>query len=520
MPPVKTRLAALLAIAFTPLAQAAPALAQNTHYVAPKDTTITCQGNHGEITCPWTSVNSALQSGNIAGGDTLLLMNGMHDRIVITGQTFTPSVAIEAQTPHQATVDTVFLRTANGLTFRNLMVYSTLSNPFPLFRAEKDTSRISLEGLKVQSVAQIDSVLSWTKDQWLEWRRHGVWLGSSDSQVVDTTVRAVQSGIWSSGRNNKILNNKISEVTGDGLRAGSQTTVRGNHVANFLRVDTDHIDGFQSIGSTTDPVTGLVFAENRILEWTHGSSHPLQTSIQGIGMFDGFYDDFLIQNNVISISAHHGIAVYGGRGGRIVNNTVVQRSGNPEKFPWIGVFNHKNSTPSRNIVTANNLAMAFAGASATNNVVLTDNSVVLYPDTVFSNVSNFDYRLQDDSPLIDKANPLYAPGVDIEMSSRPSGGGPDLGAFEVGEPATTDGSQETLQTSEPILERDSTGRVSDITSEPILEETTPDPVSDTTSEPIGSVIETAPDADPQIERNTKPVRLRKSWSDGARRRLR
>ena len=496
---VKKTLKAWLTPILILFAQATPALAQTTHYVAPRGASITCAGNLGDATCPFSSVNAALTSGLVEGGNTLLLMDGVHDRIVITGRSFSTPVAIQSRNLHQAAVETIHMDNTSGFTFRNLKVYATPDIPFPLARFNADTSYISLDGMLMQSTANVDDVLLWNYDEWRARRRFGVWLYGSNSKMINSTVKAVKSGIWSNGRNNQVINNQITELTGDGLRGGSDTVISGNYVANFMLVDDDHLDGFQAIGT----ISGLVLSENRIFEWTHADGHPLQASIQGIGMFDGFYDDFLIQNNIVSVSAYHGIAVYGGRGGRIVNNTVIHRSGNSEKFPWIGIFNHKNGTPSNNIVVANNLAMAFSGNSYTNNVVLTDNSVVLYPDTVFQDVAGFDYRLKADSPLIDSANPLYAPSIDIDGHARPFGAGPDMGAFEFWDsskhPIKTDTSQETQLDPEPAP----------------IEEEIADSVPDTEYEPYESTDEAAPDDDLLIEENTKPVRLRSRWTDGA-----
>jgi parallel beta-helix repeat protein len=401
------------------------------HHIAPKDAKITCSGTQGQETCPWSSVANALQSGSIKGGDTLVLLDGLHDRIEIRDRSFNPSVVIQSKTARNAIVDTIFVRTASGFTFRELTILSTLTYPYPLFNSTPDTSRIVIEDTSLQSVAKVDDVLSWTQDQWLERRRHGIWLYGTNSRVSNNTLVAVQSGIWTWGQNSVVNGNRITELTADGLRAGSGDVFRNNYVANFLRVDQDHLDGFQSIGDVTNPVRDLVLDGNVIVEWAHSTDHPLRASLQGIGMFDGFYDNFKIINNVVSVTAYHGISVYGGRGGIIANNTVVHQSGNPEKYPWIGVFAHKNGTPSQGVVVANNLAMAFIGGSAADNVNLTDNQVIFYPNVIFKAVTSFDYRPKADSGLIDTANPTFAPAVDITGSARPQGKGPDKGAYEV-----------------------------------------------------------------------------------------
>ena len=481
-----------------------PALAQTMHLVAPKGAQITCSGTRGQETCPWNSVEMAIQSGMVKGGDTLLLMDGQHDRIDIEGRNFVPPITIESVTNQNAIVDTVFLRTASGVTFRDLTIQSSGANPYPLFHADFDTSIIAIENSKLQSTASISNVLSWTAADWLSRRRHGVWLYGSNSRALNNTIDTVQSGIWSGGTNNQIIGNKITNLTGDALRAGSATIVGNNYVANFFRVDDDHIDGFQSIGSVDKPVRGLRLRRNTIIEWTYPGDHPLRTSAQGIGMFDGFYDDFSIRNNVVAVSAYHGIAVYGGRNGIITNNTVVHPSVNSVNFPWIGVFNHKNGTPSTNVIVANNLAMSFSGASATNNVILMDNQVIIRPSDVFQNAAAFDYRPNLASGFIDTGNPLYTPKTDIDGILRPQGSGPDKGAYEIraaGETQPRRKVSDTTQKTQTMLAASSEEDVVPAMSAPKR----------------GDETDTAADAEAgeRIYANQKPIRLRQFWTDGA-----
>ena len=103
-----------------------------------------------------------------------------------------------------------------------------------------------------------------------------------------------------------------------------------------------------------------------------------------------------------------------------------------------------------NITVANNLAMAFTGASSTNNVVLVDNQVILYPNTVFQSVTVFDYRLKAGSVLVDTANPSFSPAVDVNGSARPQGKGPDKGAYEMSGSVATSPSEPPL-VEEPIV---------------------------------------------------------------------
>jgi hypothetical protein len=57
-------------------------------------------------------------------------------------------------------------------------------------------------------------------------------------------------------------------------------------------------------------------------------------------------------------------------------------------------------------------------------------------DPAFVNAAAGDYHLSAGSPAIDAGSPLYATATDYDGHTRPSGGGPDIGAFEGSGPCT------------------------------------------------------------------------------------
>jgi len=72
---------------------AIPLPAEYYHYVAPIGANLTGTAD-GSLEHPWASVNAALDSGNITGGETLLLMDGDHGALEIRGTSFTTPVVI------------------------------------------------------------------------------------------------------------------------------------------------------------------------------------------------------------------------------------------------------------------------------------------------------------------------------------------------------------------------------------------------------------------------------------------
>jgi hypothetical protein len=138
-------------------------------------------------------------------------------------------------------------------------------------------------------------------------------------------------------------------------------------------------------------IRDLTLDSNTIIEWTHAPDHPLRGGLQGIGMFDGPYENLLIQNNVVVTRHTHGISVYGAFGAQIINNTVVSLSGRPGKYPMIRVKKQKDGTPSENVRVANNLAMGFEGGNTATNVIFSKNTVITDPVKVLQTLVDAGY---------------------------------------------------------------------------------------------------------------------------------
>lgn len=416
------------------------AFAGSIHHVAPPASQLS--GNpDGSLDRPWGSIADLFRRGNIRGGDTVLLLDGHHGELRLNNAAFSEPVTIQSLTGKRAHFGRIHIRgNSKNIVLKNLAVWpiSTNANNAPAVLATPSTSDITADGLDVSGGREAAKYLSWSIADWKKHHFIGIHLRGRRGIVRNSTVRAVWHGIMVEGKNSVIENNKVNGFSGDGLRAlGDWTLVRGNLVTNCFKVDGNHDDGFQSWSPRKKPgaaITGLLIEANTIIEWTEAPGHPLRCQLQGISMFDGFYDSLVVQNNLVSISAYHGITVLGGRNVQIFNNTVVSSSGLPGKAPWIMVQAHKNKSRSRDVLVANNVAMRVRVKNDTrNNIVSRDNSAIRNPFLAFRNIKLRDYRPNPTSGFVDTANVLYAPNVDILGRPRPYGAGPDRGAFELDE---------------------------------------------------------------------------------------
>ncbi len=408
-----------------------------THFIAPigSGKSGAADGSEGS---PWASVADALRSGKVAGGDKIVLKDGDHGALVLNNVSFSSTVTIVAQNAKKAHVEYIDISgNSKNLLVDSLSVWpnNPYNRPGTLIFTAPTASNLVLEDLDVRAGQDAGNYLKWSAAEWRNRAVDGAMIYSTKTVVRRSLFTGVRFGVAILGDDGRAAGNRISGFSADALRGnGARAVIRGNYVENCVSVDGNHADGFQAFTQTS--IVGLRIERNKILEWTANPSHPLRCYLQGIGMFDGFYDDLVIRNNVVSVRMGHGISVMGTRNAQITHNTVVQADGLPGNWPWIGVFDHKNGSLSTDVLVANNIAMKFMGATdAQRRMVFERNAAISYPAKVFENVAAFDYRPLASSGYVDKANPNYSAPVDIRFFARPYSGASDLGAYEIGSSA-------------------------------------------------------------------------------------
>jgi hypothetical protein len=369
----RTLIATILMIAATLPASAA------TSYVAPLGAKLSAKAD-GSKARPWASVNMAI--GKAKAGDTILLMDGRHAAIDVNNRMFTTPVTIRSETGKNASIaGASFGATTKNITLSNLKVWRSEGDGAGyLIRSYKGSTNLTLQNLDIRSRADATNYLNWKQSRWLAVASNAVDLRGTHAVVRGNTVTGVGRGIIA-GPNSLVENNVIDGFAWDGMRGGTGTTFRNNVIKNSFNVDATHRDGIQSYSSSG--VTGLTIDGNVILEWTHKTSSPLRGNLQGISLFDGYYDNLLIQNNTVATTHANGIVVVGTRNAKILGNTVVQIDGEPGKFPWIRVTDTtKDGRPSSNVLVSGNSAMNFLGGNAKYGIVFSKNSVIADPAKV------------------------------------------------------------------------------------------------------------------------------------------
>lgn len=401
-----------------------------TYYVAPKDAKIvgTPDGSKGK---PWASPLTALAKAK--AGDTILLMDGSYDGLIIKDRAFTSPVTVRSLNGKKARLDRISVDgKSRNLVFQSLSVWPSNSGAKAnRLQVSGTSSDIVFDGMDVRGSQDGSNYPNWSKADWLARDMKGIHSKGSSVTIKNSTLTGLGFAVVLEGPKTVALNNTIQGFSGDGLRVqGDNSVISGNRITDCVRYNANHPDAIQSWSQNGKPVTGLVIENNTILEWSNPKVSKYRCSLMGISFFDGFYDDITIRNNVVASTSYHGIALYGGRKAKIVNNTVVNIKGQAVSYPWIKVNSHKNGSPSRDVIQANNIAMSFSIQSNTTNKTISDNSVIKYPAKVLQDVTKFNYRPKADSGLVDTGDATYAPKTDIVNNKRPSGKAPDRGAYE------------------------------------------------------------------------------------------
>lgn len=415
------------------LSAGAPSLAA-TYYVAPRDAT-PCAAPTGTQSCPFSTPDAAMSKAK--AGDTILLKDGEYDGWEISGEAPATPITIRSQNGKSARLE--WIRVTDGsqnLVIQNLSLWPSNPDTAGATRISvSESSQIIIDGMDVRSAEDAADYPNWDSDTWANRNIKGVQTRfGSNVTIRNSSFMGLGYAAVLLEDGDIFENNQIRGFSMDGLRVlGDDVVVRGNLITDCVRINANHPDGMQSWSQNGHPVKNMVIEGNAILEWSNPVVSAKRCRLQGIGFFDGWYDDITIVNNVISTTAYHGISLYGARRATVVNNTVVNGLSEKQSYPWIGIFKNKNGTPSTDVTVQNNLVMKMvASSSSTNRNVVRTNSIIGNPDKVFTDAAAFDYRPKADSGFIDTGNPDVAPPVDLRQYRRPAGNGPDRGAYETG----------------------------------------------------------------------------------------
>ncbi|MGZ3746480.1 MAG: choice-of-anchor Q domain-containing protein [Pseudobdellovibrionaceae bacterium] len=414
----------LLAVVSTLLTLGSGSFAATTYYVA----TSGSDSNPGTQSLPWKTLGKA--NAVMSSGDTTLVAAGSYAEQVITSNSGIAGSKITFKAQGLVTVTGGFtLRssyvTIDGFTLTSDMEVSgsnceVLNNHFVNARIfmPQDNSNCLLKG------NHIESSNSWGGD-WVAFD-----LGGSNHIVEDNEIGP-------------------SYDTDSFRPFGVGHIIRRNYIHDITLSSTKslaHMDVFQVFADNGEIAHDIVFENNRII---NTDQQICMTSADGR---TGIHD-FDVRNNLyvnVALQANVGIPNF-----RFYNNTIIN-SGTANGFimrlfagPYSDTSHSRilnnifigdaspyaiDANSGTDIITDYNfLATSSFGAVAE----ITDAHSINGGNPKFVNAVAYDYRLQSNSPAIDKGTPIAGLTYDLIGVPRPTGAGYDIGAYEYTSGATS-----------------------------------------------------------------------------------
>ena len=438
-----------------------PVLA-TTYYLDPANGSM---DNDGTLSSPWSTLQGVVEGGLIqsqswstpysdesvlkgknegapvSSGDILVLMTGYHGKVDIHGYVNDSTISIKAGVGQSPTLSQLHFRASSNWSVSGLRVS-------PVYGDIDEATLIRIEShswngpssdiiLSENIVFSIEDSSNWSVDDWLNQSKNGISVDGDDCRIEDNEVRNINFGITISGDRAVVAGNSVLNFAGDGMRGlGDYGLFEYNLVANAIKVNDNHDDGFQSWSRDGNAVIGVVLRGNTFYTNYNHPNEELLSTFQGIGCFDGYYENWRVVNNLVVVSHYHGISLYGARNSVIVNNTVVDDSHHQDDsmVPWIRLTKHKDGSYGEENVVRNNigkLASTDLGVAIDHNY---DPGVSAADhwnyDNFFKDRLNLDYSLKASAPATGGGIKDEAPEDDLR--GRVRGATIDAGAYERG----------------------------------------------------------------------------------------
>ena len=389
-------------------------------------------------------------SGQTPVFSSLIVNSASH--IVFSGITINGN-GVRSKSPGGVLVN---LASSNNIVFQHNIVELT-AGAFPW---------VSMGTVLNASLAPSDGILA-TQD-------YCVALDSNQIRNVFGGIGVGGDQVGTDGQNYMIAGNTIDHFAGDGIDlSATNIIIQGNVITNGLDTCESkciHNDGIQGwnwnnqLGITN---RNVVIDSNYIQSQTVANL-PFAVQLQGISIFDGYWANVSITNNIVLTSSITGISIAGVNGLNIINNSVMNIPINGVSqnrtywmytgATWItaGGTTHEGGTTT-NVIVRNNIAPlivptaaasgncpiteSFCSHTANPNVEL-DHNLSLFQTTyaatnlfVTFNDSTAQYNLElkgtaPTNPAIGTGSSSLMPTTDFLGHPR-SASSPELGAYAV-----------------------------------------------------------------------------------------
>ncbi len=420
--------------------------------------------NPGTASQPWSTLEAVFTANKtFAAGDEIVLYSGYHGAPNVKGNnsatvTIRPASGATPKLKYLS-VTSASLWDISGLDIcPENQSAGTVYKTTALVQIASSCSRITVRDCNIRGA---NSISGWGLSDWdnkvgRAFRTDAPYTVLSNNRISNCqfALSVQKPAKFSNFIGNTIQNfshDAIVALADDCLYEGN--TVTDAYVDNDDHTGSQHDDFFQSwslvdgvSGTGTGTVYRVTVRGNKFISRT-SSSGSFRCDPHGLGLFDGYFEGWVVENNLVVTDHWHGIAIYGAIDCKVTNNTVAQNpftSANDAQNmkPWIKIEKHKTrTTPAtgnlvRNNITAYGISTVSGSSTADNNLTTTAYS------THFKNYTALDFSLNPTSSAKDAGSTASTPTTDITGATRIAPY--DLGAYEYG--ATSGGAADTSYT--------------------------------------------------------------------------
>lgn len=298
------------------------------------------------------------QGAAVKGGDRILIESGNYGDLRIRGYYNLVPIVLAAKEGHRPLFSSISLQSVSNWVLQGLSINPLESGPTSaanLISLEAHGYHGPIESVTVTGcrAASTTDSSAWTREDWNTLAKNGIRVDGARMQIRNNTFNNVNFGITVSATHSLIQGNRVTNFAGDGMRGlGDYTTFEDNIIKNAYKVNANHDDGFQSWSRGADGRVGTGVVRGIILRGNTFINHedpdqPFRATLQGIGCFDGMFEDWIVEDNIVKVDHWHGISLYGAVNSIIRSNIVAGLdNGSGIGPPWIRINTHKNGTPS------------------------------------------------------------------------------------------------------------------------------------------------------------------------------
>lgn len=397
--------------------------------------------NAGTASRPWSTLEAVFAANKtFAPGDRILLRSGFHGSPVVKGNN-SANVTILPDGSAVPRLRLLDVASASRWVITGLDVCpehtgaSQYLTTGALLNIQVAASRITIDNCRFRGAL---SNVGWSEAQWNSRVTRGALIKGTYSILRNNVIETTSHGLAISHEADfsQVIGNTVRDFTHDGMNGHADDCLFENNLVTGCYLSSasngNHDDLFQS----TSKVNGVVGAGavyrvmlrgNRFICYSD-TANTLQQSSQGISGFDGMYEGWVIENNLVVTNHANGIVLNGAINCRIVNNTVARYPGvSGGADPSIQIHPHNNGTPASGNIIRNNFAPGATKYESGGGVIDHNIKSSSYT-TYFTNYAGLDFTLKSSSPAIGAGSTSSAPTIDI--LGRPRSVPYDIGAYE------------------------------------------------------------------------------------------